>query len=303
MIAADKDGAYYIPELSHGQYEQPQSFDIWQQAYGACGLTELYRHTQDRALLTSIHQLNSALIKRFQDKKSGGFYGEYKLDEGQVSGSKTIQSLMYPITALMSNLWLADSENRAIYEPIIKENLSIAYRCVWNDSLKWVNTRFDDNWNPVRGNDDVVSPGHNFQFAALLLRSKAWTFIPEEQREAYAVLGKTIVRETLAKKIWDKDQINQGFWEAINPHTNAIISKNKSWWQHCEALIALSFLKDEYDPEFKALHDFYFATFSDSSRGGEWAKVDEENKPVVEPKGQKGKSVYHHIEMIRFINE
>jgi mannose/cellobiose epimerase-like protein (N-acyl-D-glucosamine 2-epimerase family) len=149
----------------------------------------------------------------------------------------------------------------------------------------------------------MVSPGHNFQFAALLLRSKNWSFLSEKERSDYQALGKTIVKATLKKNIWANNDIGQGFFEAINPHTGEVLYPNKSWWQHCEALIAVSFLKDDFSAEFAKIKDFYFATFIDVENGGEWAKVDENNKPVIEPKGQKGKSVYHHIEMLRFLSE
>ncbi|WP_430817414.1 AGE family epimerase/isomerase [Carboxylicivirga sp. RSCT41] len=303
MIAEDKDGLYYKPAIGEGEQAEQKVFDIWQQAYGACGLTELYRHTGDEMLLHQIHRLNNAFIKRFQDKANGGFYGLYDAEEGQVSGSKTIQSLMYPITALMGNLWLADIGNREQYETIIKEHLAIAYKSVWNDSLQWVNTRFDDNWQPVYADGDMVSPGHNFQFAALMLRSANWSFLSDQERSDYHKLGKTIVKATLEKNIWAGQEVSQGFFEAINPHTGEVLYRNKSWWQHCEALIALSFIKDEFADEYQQLKDFYFGTFIDTEHGGEWAKVDEDNQPLVEPKGQKGKSVYHHIEMLRFLSE
>lgn len=303
MIGVANFEPYYIPSISKHEADQVQSFDIWQQAYGACGLTELYRQTKDEALLKSILQYNAALIHRFQDKEFGGFYGEYNVEVGQVSGSKTIQSLMYPITALMANLWLADIGNRPKYEKIITEHLEIAHKHVWNDSLQCVNSKYDDQWNPIIEDGNNVSPGHNFQFAALLLRSQNWIFIPESRRRAYLQLAKEIVVATLKKDIWANNKISHGFYEAVNPYTNEITSQYKSWWQHCEAIIALSFLQEDFKEEYQDLVDFYFSTFPDVIDGGEWAKVDGLNQPFVEDKGQKGKSVYHHIEMIRFIQE
>ncbi|MCT4648031.1 MAG: AGE family epimerase/isomerase [Carboxylicivirga sp.] len=303
MIGRDSIGTYFIPTVRAEEVEHADYLDIWQQAYGLCGLTELYRNSLDKELLPIIRENTNWLIKRFRDEKKGGFFADYKIGEGAVSGSKTLQSLMYPITAFMGNLWLADVENRTVYEKVIKEHLDIISRVAWNDSLGWVNLRFNDNWEPVFSDKDVVSPGHNFQLAALFLRSEKWTFLSEEERRRYQRMAKEIIRTTMNKPIWSCRGIGDGFFENINPHNDQVVSAYKSWWQHCEALIALSFVKDEYNSEFDQLFHFYFNTFIDEQSGGEWAKVGEGNSPIIEPKGQRGKSVYHHIELIRFLRE
>ncbi|WP_075589893.1 AGE family epimerase/isomerase [Labilibacter marinus] len=304
MLEKDSVGLYFIPEVGEGKISQSESLDIWQQAYGLCGLTELYRSSKDAGLLAEIHHLNEAFIERFRDTENGGFYSEYNLNSGVVSGTKTIQSLMYPITAYMANLWLADKTNRLKYEEIIKEHLSIAYSKVWNDSIGWVNTKFDDKWNPMIESKEKawVTPGHNFQFAALMLRSAKWPFVSVENQVKYEKMGTSILKETLTKDIWINDSITKGFYGGINPLTNKVLDKNRSWWQHCEALIALSFCP-ELKEEFESIKQFYFDSFVDVKNGGEIANIDLEGKPIIEPKGQKGKSVYHHIEMLRVLNE
>jgi len=303
MIGQDGLGSYFIPTVGDSVQEDVEYLDIWQQAYGLCGMTELYRFSKDPALLAIIRKHNDLLITRFRDEISGGFFADYKVGEGGISGTKTLQSIMYPITAYMANLWLADKENRKVYEQIIQEHLSIAYREAWNDSLGWVNIRFTDNWEAITEKNAVVSPGHNFQLAALLLRSAKWPFIAEEERANYKALAMQIIMTTLRKPVWSEVGIADGFYENINPNDDTILSDNKSWWQHCEALIALSLAGDEFNEEFDLLYHFYFNTFIDKENGGEWAKVDRNNQPVIEPKGQRGKSVYHHIELIRFLLE
>lgn len=304
MLGKDSVGLYFMPEVGEGKNSLPESLDIWQQAYGLCGLTEVYRSNADEQLLTQIHHLNKAFVERFRDKKDGGFYGEYNLISGGISGTKTIQSLMYPITAYMANLCLADNENRHEYEEIIKEHLSVAYSKVWNDSLGWVNTKFDDKWNPIIESKEKVwvTPGHNFQFAALMLRSAEWPFISNEKQEEYKKLGKRILKKTLKKDIWINSSITNGFYGGINPLTNEVLDKNRSWWQHCEALIALSFCP-EFKEDFELIKNFYFNAFVDVKNGGEIANVDLNGKPIIEHKGQKGKSIYHHIEMLRILEK
>lgn len=99
LIGKDPIGKYFISYIENKIPDNSEELDIWQQAYGLNGLTELYRVTKDKELLNNIHELHKALVQRFRDKERGGFYGNYNIKTGQVAGSKSIQSLMYPITA------------------------------------------------------------------------------------------------------------------------------------------------------------------------------------------------------------
>ena len=284
------------------------ALDIWQQAYGLCGLSELYRQNHDEALLSHIHKYHDDFINRFHDKTHGGFYANYDKLNGQVSGSKTLQSLMYPLTAYMENLWRADTANRAKYESFLKENLRLAYEHAWNDELGWVNIKLDDEWKPCEHESEenpcfTVSPGHNFQFASLLLRTKDWPFLTDEERNNYNRLGLNILEKTLAKPIFPNEDLSQGFYSEVNPLNDAIIDDRKTWWQHCEALLSLSLASDIYNDEIAALEQFYFEHFPDQVNGGEFFYLDKNNDPQVDvPKGSIGKSIYHTVEMIRFLN-
>lgn len=302
MLGSDADGPYYLPTYSASEtIAKPTSFDIWQQAYGNCGLAELYRATADHNVYVALEQNIESFMHRFKDDTYGGFYGGYSVSEGQIHGSKTLQSLMYPVTAFIDNLLHCHLNDREEYESIVAEIMEIAYRKVWDESSGWVNTKFTDSWEPMTGTEDQVSPGHNFQFASLLLRSKAWDFIPESKKQAYMDLGNRIIKRTLEKNIWENQNTSFGFYESVSRGGDQILSSNKSWWQHCEALIALSLSDDENKPAFESLRKFYFNTFIDQENGGEWAQVDKTNVPLVEPKGSLGKSVYHHIECLRFL--
>lgn len=90
----------------------------------------------------------------------------------------------------------------------------------------------------------------------------------------------------------------------MNPVTSEVTDNRKTWWQHCEALIALSLSDGSFEEEQKNLEAYYFSTFPDQQNGGEFFYVDAENQPLTEElKGSIGKSAYHTIEMIRFLNE
>ena len=191
IVQQNEQDTYFASyfDIETGNADSSLNLDIWQQAYGLCGLSELYRNFPEEKLLSKIHQLHRDFVNKFHDKSNGGFYGNYANDEG-VSGSKSLQALLYPITSYMENLWSADVKNRDKYESYLKENIALAYKNGWNKELGWVNIKFDDNWNPCSHDSPTtpcfnVTPGHNFQFATLFLRAKNWTFLTEEERVKY----------------------------------------------------------------------------------------------------------------------
>lgn len=312
MLGEDVHGPYFMQVFDGKLAHTSDTLDIWRQAYGLNGLTELYRQTNDQTLLAKIHTLHHALLKRFHDDQHGGFVNEYSLTTGQIKSSKSIQSLIYPISAYMANLWLADTKNRAKYQPFLAEHLNIALtKPIWNQNTGWINVTFDQKWQ-VCGNEQQtsnklcfsVSPGHNFQFAWFLLRAHAdWRFIPQSQSQQAKLLADTIMAKTLTQPIWH-NEIEQGFYSGVNPNTNQILDKRKTWWQHAEALIALSYVQKDYPQHYLQLTDFFFKHFPDYTNGNEVFYLNEDNKPdISQLKGSEGKSAYHLTEAVRFLIE
>ncbi len=309
LVGRDSIGPYFKSFTEDGIPDASTHLDIWQQAYGLCGLTELYRKTCDPALLAKVHSFHDAFVSRFKDLEHGGFFGNYSLEKGQISGSKSLQSLMYPITAYMANLWLVDKENRSKYEAMILENIRIARNNAWDDEKGWVNVRFDDVWK-VCESENVetpcfkVAPGHNFQLASVLLRTRQWDYISNEEKADFERVGLEIIAKTLSQPIFYGADISKGFVSQVNPLTNEISDDRKTWWQHCEAIIALSLCDGKYEKERKLLEDFYFASFPDFENGGEFFYLSKDDEPASEElKGSMGKSAYHTMEMIRFLME
>ena len=310
LIIKDSLNTYFASffDMKTNMADSSKNLDIWQQAYGLCGLSELYRNSPSKDLLDKIHELHDSFVKTFHDSKKGGFYGNYA-NNVQIEGSKTLQALIYPITAYMENLWSIDVENKNKYEPYLKENIQIAFDKGWNKELGWVNIKFDDNWNPCQhfSPDSIcfnVTPGHNFQYASIFLRAKTWEFLSKKEQLKFQKFGIDVLRTTLEKPIFPKKDLSQGFYSKVNPINNEVIDKRKTWWQHCEALIALSLADDTFKIKAKNLENFYFNTFSDKENGGEFFYVNELNIPETdELKGSIGKSAYHTTEMIKFLNK
>ncbi|WP_158275647.1 AGE family epimerase/isomerase [Marinilabilia rubra] len=311
LTSRDSIGDYFISyfDVKASEAGSSKNLDIWQQAYGLCGLVELYRNQPSDSLLSSIHQFHDSFLTRFYDSEYGGFYGEYDLKSGQVSGSKSLQSLIYPVTSYMANLWLADTINRPKYEPYLKENLEIACQNAWNENLGWVNMTFDNDWKPFAPDSEgeqrlTVTPGHNFQFASLFLRTGTWDFLSQNERQKYKDLGTKILDITLDKPIFQGKDLSQGFYSEVSVLNDDVTDYRKTWWQHCEALIALSLANGKYKNEISELEEFYFNHFQDQDNGGEFFYLDRENHPQKkELKGSIGKSIYHTIEAVRFLSE
>ncbi|OHX64422.1 hypothetical protein NH26_22800 [Flammeovirga pacifica] len=309
LIGKDDEGAFSYSYIENNKVEIPTQLDVWQQAYGLCGLSELYRQTKDPSLLVTIHELHDGFIGRFKDNENKGLWGDYKIGEGGISSSKSLQSLMYPLTAYMINLWEADRTNKEKYEHQIAENIELLYSIAWNEETQWVNVKFNDDWSVRKTStgeyDFMVTPGHNFQLSALLLRTSKFDFLSDDNKEKYQELGKKILEITLEKNYLFADgKIENGFYSEVNPNMNEVLDKRKTWWQHAEAIIALSLYKEKYTVEQGLLENYFFDTFYDKEFGGEYFYVSEKDVPITtEHKGSIGKSTYHTIEMIRILND
>ena len=282
-------------------HTNPDQIHIWQQSYGFCGLVEFYRQTQNEAVLELIQSLLPAYIEHFQDREHGGFFTEY--DRNKPSDSKSIQSTIYPVSSFMANLWDADKTNRALYEPILAEQVELAYQHAWNDDEGWINTQFAQNWSITNPAERTVSPGHNFQLAWTLLRTKDWPFIETEKKEKYSELAHRILLRTLQKPIWaDPENRTQGFYELVSARGDEVLTTHKNWWQHCEAIIALNMGGERYREDLVELVGFYSTTFVDWEKGNEFPVVDSDNNPVLPiEKGSQGKSSYHTTEMLSYL--
>ncbi|MBU2871037.1 AGE family epimerase/isomerase [Colwellia sp. E2M01] len=308
FIYNDTSRTYFLTELNLTNknthiLEKVKDIDIWQQAYGLIGLVELYNHWPDANLLITIELMHSAFIHNFMDIDNGGFFGKVDLSQGPDITSKTLQSTIYPISAYMNNLW-ATSPTPEKYERTLARQADFAFKYLWNTDTNWVNVKFKADWKACKntqGECFSVTPGHNFQLAWLLMNTKNWSFLSKELRDKYIKLGKNIIAKTLEKPIWD-NSIKNGFFSSYNPSNSVQLSNIKTWWQHCEAIIALSFY-DRNGEKLADLLNFFESNFIDHVNGGEYFNLDNNTPITADPKSSIGKSAYHTVEMYRYLIE
>jgi mannose/cellobiose epimerase-like protein (N-acyl-D-glucosamine 2-epimerase family) len=310
MLGSDSHGPYFLSYAASPDADDTGTLDIWQQAYGLNGLTQLYGRTHNPELLQEIHRLHNAFVERFYDPGGKGFVTTYARDKGPLVDKKTIQSLIYPVSAYLANLWRVDVEHRANYEPLLSEALNIALdKPIWNESSGWINAVFDRQWRVCGQEPEVespgcftVSPGHNFQFSWFLLRAaKEWAFIASERRSRALQKGRSILRRTLAQPVWDKS-VPGSFFSEVNPISGDILDDRKTWWQHSEAIIAFTFAGREFRQPLEKTASYYFKSFPDFENGNEWFYISSGGEADAESlKGSQGKSSYHLTEAVRYL--
>ncbi|MBU3005575.1 hypothetical protein [Paraglaciecola arctica] len=151
-------GHYFLPTYESGKVAHVKSLDIWQQTYGMTGLVELYRQTQDEKLLAKIHELHKSYVKRFQDPLEQGFVMNYDLEHSVRFKEKSFQSVIYPLSGYLINLWEADREHRDLYEQVLQDHASLAAKYLWSEQLGWPNISFSKNWKPCVVQDGAQCP-------------------------------------------------------------------------------------------------------------------------------------------------
>ena len=201
----------------------------------------------------------------------------------------------------MANLQPIMTDPRLI-NSVLASQLEFASNYIWNKELEWVNVKLTNNWAPAQSNSNVM-PGHNFQLAWVLMNSKNWKFLDETKVEKYENLGRKIMVKTLNKNIWDKKSTKKSFYREFDTKAHKVSSDNKSWWQHAEAIIALSFFYDNKE-SITDYVEFFEKHFVDFANGGEFFYLQSDNTPITKhAKSSRGKSAYHTVEMYRFLIE
>jgi len=149
---------------------------------------------------------------------------------------------------------------------------------------------------------DMTSPGHNVEFAWLLLHAAD---VLGEPRETYAEVVRKICDHCIE---FGLDEELGGVYADV-PRARAPEKTEKQFWQQAEVLIgmldATALLGDEkYWRAFRNVYDFVFDKLVVLDAGGEWyERVDRQGNPLDDALGHAWKISYHTVRsMIQVIH-
>jgi mannobiose 2-epimerase len=145
-----------------------------------------------------------------------------------------------------------------------------------------------------RGPVDLTSPGHNLEFAWLLLHAAD---ILGQARETYAEPVRRLADHAAR---FGLDAEFGGLFADV-PMDRPTSRTEKQFWQQAEAMIgfldAYALFGDEaWWRAFRNVYDFVFAKFVNLAAGGEWyERVDREGRPIDAALGHAWKISYHTV--------
>jgi mannobiose 2-epimerase len=146
----------------------------------------------------------------------------------------------------------------------------------------------------LRGPLELTSPGHNVEFAWLLLHAADVLGVPRAQ---YA----EVVRPQFDHCIrYGLDSEFGGVYADV-PMAGPTARTEKQFWQQAEVLVgmldAYGLFRDEtYWKAFRNVYDFVFSKFVHMAGGGEWfERVDRQGVPLDDALGHAWKISYHTV--------
>jgi len=322
MVRRDSAGRpYFLNAVDPtGTPVSPQTkLVVNEQAYGLNGLVALATVTPDMRekaeLLSRIRELYQAFVFRFHDGSTtgkGGFYDGFDLNTGRAITTKSYNSTVYVATSFL--LELAQLDRQVAYLNPLTEIGDAVATDFPDPHTGWIVENFTSDWRPdwrgwqkqPEGTIGIV--GHNFQAAWLLLRLSEEPWIGAGRQARYRAVAKTFLEAMLSKAAVDRQY--GGFHDVFVRETSRTMwHTNKAWWQQAEGVMALTLAQklgvlltaDATGVRDQAVN-FYFASFIDRQRGGEYDVVTREGQPTAETmKGHLGKSTYHTVEFARFM--
>ena len=141
---------------------------------------------------------------------------------------------------------------------------------------------------------NMTSPGHNVEFAWLLLHAADILGIP---RQTHAELVRKIMGHCIRFGI---DHQYGGVY-ADTPADAPTTQYEKQFWQQAEVLIGMldayaMFGEEQYWGAFQNVYDFLFTKMVNLAAGGEWfERLDREGKPIDDVLGHAWKICYHSV--------
>jgi mannobiose 2-epimerase len=286
------------------------------QAFSIYAFSELALATNDDAARRHALRSHDAVCRHMADTRHGGYLELMERDwrpkpPGRSGGDRKSLDVHMHLMEALTNLYALTGHptHRRRLEEVIDLILSrmlhpehgVGYIHFTFDFQPLPRIIFETEWGrdaaPEAGEAhpiDMTSPGHNIEFAWLLLHAaEALGRAPED----FAHVLRAACDHCLA---WGLDEQCGGVYADVPFHRPAL-STEKQFWQQAEALIGLLdavllFGEEKYWRAFVNVHDFVFDHLVVMEAGGEWyERVDRDGRPLDDALGHAWKISYHTV--------
>ena len=289
-------------------------------AYGQCfgiyAFSEYALATGDSRGREAAWRTYDAVCRHMADTRRGGFYELMNRDwtpkpPGRSGGDrKSLDVHMHMMEALTTlyELTGAATHRRRLEETIeliltkmLHSESGLGYSQFSLDFHPLPAILFDTEWgrdaDPEMGEAhplDMTSPGHNVEFAWLLLHAADVLGVDSTK---YADVLRNICDHCVK---WGIDAEYGGVFADV-PMARRPENTDKQFWQQAEALVGLLDAclllgDDKYWRAFCSVHDFVFDHFVVREAGGEWyERVDCHGRPIDDALGHAWKINYHTV--------
>ena len=289
------------------------------QCFGVYAFSEYFLATGDELGREMAHRTYDAIARHMVDTRHGGFYEIMQADwqperPGRYGGDrKSLDVHMHMMEALTTfyEMTGAATQRRRLDEIIdllvtrmLHPRHHLGYVQFALDFEPLPAILFDVEWGrdaqPEDGDAhplDMTSPGHNAEFAWLLLHAAD---ILDRSRDEYAEVLRGIVDHCID---FGLDREFGGVYADV-PMARPARRMEKQFWQQAEVMIGLldavrQFDDDRYWHAFRNVHDFVFTRLVQMEAGGEWLeRVDREGNAVDDALGHGWKISYHTVRSV-----
>lgn len=289
---------------------------LYEQIYAIAGLTQYYRVTGDREVLSDIEKTVRFMDQYYWDTTPAGGYfshidpGTLRADDagGQNSRKKNWNSVGDHLPAYLENLYLGTRDPH--YLARMRELGTLIAMHFPDPTSPFVFERFDAAWQPDLGyawqqNRAVV--GHNLKIAWCLTRLYHLTGDRDYLGVARSAADKMLV--------FGQDPRRGGWYDVIErvPDANGRYEHTwhdrKAWWQQEQGILANYILfaatgEAKYLNSARAGSGFFNLAFLDHDDGEVFFDVQSDGTPYLigdrADKGSHSKSGYHILELDYF---
>ena len=269
----------YIPAENRGDGE----FDLYDQAFVLFGLAHGFAHTADPALASRALAIITKM--RAEWAHEGGGFAEHRPAQAPLKANPH----MHLLEAALA--WTAVSPNPA-WRTLADEIVGLCQGRFIDPSSGSLHEFFDTDWTVLSGGpEDVVEPGHQAEWAWLLLKWQA--FEPTERIEGAAVR---------LLKIAEDEGLDRNQNRLINELNADLTPRDRRLrlWPQTERIKALiAFIERENEERHREELEERLAQairallgyFDHPIAGSWWEHFDEQANPIEEP--ARASSLYH----------